>query len=203
MKKMTILSKAWAVLAVLFVATALVSCGSGNSGQDSGKKIDAQDALKQLESEIKELSADNWHPYVKKEYGIDAAAPSGWKFLRANTLSLGSKNETILIVFETSGAEFMKVSDAAKNLFDQSKAISSSQGNFLVDVDSETYKVSKGKVFNSFEDVFTPNTLYNGVDEIGSEYWYYVGKDGATRCITVNAKKGQLSFKFEKSLINI
>jgi hypothetical protein len=201
MKKMTIISKAWMVLTILFVATALVSCGSGSG--NSGKKINAEEAMKQLASEIKELSADNWHPYVKKEFGIDAAIPSGWKFLRTSTLSLGSQNEVVLIIFETSGSEFMKAADAAKNLFDQSKAISSSEGNFLVDVDSDTYKVSKGKVFNSFEDVFTPSTLYNGVDEIGSEYWYYVGKDGVTRCITVNAKKGQMSFKFEKSLIKI
>ena len=98
MKKMTFLSKAWMVLAVLFVATTLVSCGSGSSNKDSGKKINAEEAMKQIASEIKELSADNWHPYVKKEYGIDAAAPSGWKFLRTSTLSLGSKNEVVLII---------------------------------------------------------------------------------------------------------
>ena len=190
------------VTRVLMMATAIgavmVSCGGGGNQQSAGKKTDVE-AAKELvaKADDKGVTDDNWQAFIKKSYGVDAAVPAGWKYLQVRAYGFSTDNESIIVAFETSGDGATKVADAASALFDQTKALSPG-GNFAIDVDNNSTEMKKGKTYASFDDLFKPNNLYDGVTAINQEFWYYTGANGTLQSVTVNADKGKMTFKFEK-----
>jgi hypothetical protein len=177
----------------------MAACNSGGSKQSdaSGKKTDVEAATQVLaNSEDKEVTEANYQSYLKKEYGVDAATPAGWKFnsVRANTYSEG--NENVMLTFQA-GDGAAKVADIAKALFDQTAAISAS-GNFAIDVDNNSSAPKKGAAYATFADLFKSDGLYNGVTSI-DEFWYYNGTNGILCMVSVSADKGAMRVKFEKS----
>jgi hypothetical protein len=189
----------------LAIGMATVSCGGGNSSKNnaSGKKTDVE-AAKELvaKADDKGVTDDNWQAFIKKNYGVDAAVPAGWKFLQVRAYGFSTDNESIIVAFETTGDNATKVADAAKALFDKPKAFSSG-GNFSMDVDNNSTVPKKGKTYATFDEVFKPNALYDGVTAINQEFWYYTGANGTLQSVTVNANKGRMTFKFEKMPIKL
>lgn len=194
--------KSTTVIALLAtVAMFAISCGGGGNKKQtddaSGKKTDVE-AAKELtaKAEDKSVTVDNWQSFVKKEYGIDAAVPAGWKVGNVNALNFSAEDEIVMIRFEKSGDNASKVADAAKTLFDKTKTLSS-EGNLMIDVDVNSGAMKKGKTYTAFEDLFKPTMMYDGVSDI-EILWYYKDNNGI-RSVDVSAEKGRMTVKFSKS----
>jgi hypothetical protein len=173
----------------------MVSCGgSGNKQQQTGKTD--VDAAKELvgKAEDKSVTADNWQSVVKKEFGFDFAVPAGWTFKQVNALDFSETIITLLIRFEKTGDNAVKVSETAKMLFDKTKTLSL-EGNFLIDVSNSSAATKKGQTFATFDERFKPTPMYDGVADIET-YWYYKDANGI-KLVDVSAEKGRMTVKLE------
>jgi hypothetical protein len=195
MIKAIFLRKVATIVACLAVMM-MTACGGGNSNkQGDVKKTDVEAAQELItKSEVKEVTEANYQSYIKDGYGVNAAAPAGWKFYRVHAYGFSTDNENVTVTYQT-GDGAAKVADIAKALFEQTKALG---GNFAIEVDNNSTKPKKGKSYTSFDELFTPNGLYDGVTSI-DEFWYYNGKNGIIQSVSVSADKGVVNIKFEKT----
>ena len=184
-----------ATIAACLAVTMMTSCGGGNSNKQSdGKKTDVEAASElAAKSEVKEVTEANYQSYIKDGYGVNVA-PVGWKFYRVRAYGFSTNNENVTVTYQT-GDNAAKVSDIAKALFEQTKALG---GNFAINVDNNSTEPKKGKAYASFDELFTPDGLYDGITSI-DEFWYYNGTNGIIQSVSVSADKGVVNIKFEKT----
>jgi hypothetical protein len=182
------------VMIALIIGLVMVSCGGGGNNNNAATMVEQQQEASAKQTEI---TADNWQREIKKRFGIDLAVPQGWSFADVRVYFSG---ETVLVIFNRENDNAEKPQDIASKIFDASKAISS-DGNFSVDVNSETYKVSKGKVYEAFRDSQVGNVDFFGEEYINA-FWYYK-KDGV-KLISLDCDKGnKFVVKFEISKITV
>ncbi|MDR1811028.1 MAG: hypothetical protein LBR34_11625 [Prevotella sp.] len=186
------------------IGLAVISCGGG-SGKDNALpmtedgKIDAEALIKQqLEESEKqtEITAENWKSVIKNGFGIDVAVPQGWSFKDVKSYWNG---ETVIVLFTRNGDNAADPRNAAAAIFDATKAVSP-EGNFIVDIDVDTYKTTKGKAYDSFDENYPPNKIAGG--DFIATYWYYSYK-GKLKVVNIDSDDGRLSFKFEHSKVTI
>ncbi|MDR1811089.1 MAG: hypothetical protein LBR34_11935 [Prevotella sp.] len=190
--------------AALIIGLLTVSCGGGSGkGNDipltEDGKIDAEAVIKQQLKEGEEqtkVTPGNWKSVIKDEFGIDVDVPQGWTFKDVKAYWNG---ETIVVLFEKESDDAFHPRNAATRIFDATKAVSA-EGNFLVDVNTETYKTSKGTVYNSFDENF-PSSKMLGSEFIAT-FWYFTYK-GKVKVVNIDSDDGKLSFKFEHSKVTI
>ena len=187
----------------LAIGLIMISCGGGSKKNDipttADGKIDAAAVVKQQMEEAAqqtEITAANWQSEVKKRFGVDLSIPQGWTFAAVNVYWSG---ETVVISFDRESDDATQPRAIASTIFNTTKALST-EGNFIVDVDSESYKVSKGKVYDSFDELEPVNKFF-GEDYINS-YWYYV--QNGVKVVTLDCDKDKkFVVKFEVSKITI
>jgi hypothetical protein len=111
-------------------------------------------------------------------------------------------NDIVIIYFDKTSDDAASEADVLKTLLDATKA-ASSEGNFDVNINSETYQVTKGKIYESIEDIYNPksNESFGLGDSYINEYWYY--KYSGVKVLTFNTNEGKMSIKFEKSKISL
>ena len=133
------------------IGVVMISCGGrGGNQQGGGQKTDVEAAMELLKNaDDKGVTDDNWQAFIKKNYSVDAAVPAGWKYFQVRAYGFSTDNESIIVAFETSGDGATKVADAARALFDQTKAL---VGNFSIDVDNNSTEMKKGETYASFSD---------------------------------------------------
>ncbi|MCL2097862.1 MAG: hypothetical protein FWH23_03780 [Bacteroidales bacterium] len=184
-------------LIVLAIGLMSVSCGGG--GGKNPEKIDAEALVKeQMDASAKqsEITAANWQSEVKKRFGIALDLPQGWSF---SDVRMYFSGDIVIVIFNQDNDDATKPNIIAESIFNATKAIST-EGNFNVDIDSENYKVSKGTVYENFEE------SNMGIKMLGEDYinafWYYK-KDGIKVVSLDHDSKGKFVVKFEISKITI
>ena len=195
-----ITSRIMTMMITLIICLLIISCGGGKKNDAST----ATDVETLIEEQVKEsatqteITASNWQREIKKCFGMDIEVPQGWSFDNVRTYFDG---EIVIVLFaRENDDDAAKPSEIANSIFNITKAIST-EGNFSVDVNSETYKVSKGTEYENFDQTRIGNVSFFGEEYINS-FWYY--KNGGIKVVNLDCDKGdKFSIKLEISKISI
>ncbi len=186
-----------ATVIVLLAAAALSALSWGKGGGEKHGAAPVKETEAAADTGNITAGYDNWQLAVRKGYGIDFAAPEGWKFDSVSALASGG-DETVTVVFEKAGGNARKVSDVAKYLFDKTLA-RSPKGNFRIG--AEGAEMKKGTFFAMFGDLFEPTRMYDGVNDIET-FWHYRYADVICR-VDVRAKKGMMTVRFSRPPVKL
>ncbi|MDR0421249.1 MAG: hypothetical protein LBH30_07380 [Prevotellaceae bacterium] len=187
-------------LMCMVAVTMFTACG-GNSSKNNTEKQNAEKFVEEVMNDAAqqtEINANNWQQTVKKVFGVDIACPNGWSFKDVKTYFSG---DIVIVYMEKIAEDAESEIEVCKTLFEATQA-ASSEGNFNVDVDSETYRVFKGQIYENFDDIYNSDKYaFIGGDGFVSEFWYY--KYSGVKVLTFGTDKGQMAIKFEKSKISV
>lgn len=189
-------------LTIVAIVLIMVSCDDGNQKSEfpdtKDEKIDTDVVIKQLKKKStkkEEITVANWHNEIKKRFGLDISVPQGWSFSDVKDYW---SNETVIISFKQDSDKALKPIAIAESIFNATQTLSS-DGNFNIDINAKTNKVSKGQVYENFNQTIVGGKMF-GRNYINA-LWYYK-KDGV-KVASLDNDKDTFVIKLEYSRISV